>query len=241
MMNEAARAAAGHIVLRGDGLVCRARTWPSMPDTAQLVMYQQVRPPSSADLARWGDQLAELGFARIRTSALATVAARRVELAGFHSIQELVLLQHDEPRRAPRPRGSTARLLTNRHGEAADVDRAAFGPEWSLDDAAIDDVRRATPAHRARLAGGSMLHAYAITGRDERQGFLQRLAVAPEHQGQGLGTALVLDALRWSGRWRADRVLVNTPTTNLVALGLYERLGFHRLSERLRVYERSLV
>jgi ribosomal protein S18 acetylase RimI-like enzyme len=240
MMNEAARPAAGHIVLRGDGLVCRARAWPSMPDTAQLVMYQQIRPPTSADLARWGEQLAELGFTRIRTSALAAAAARRVELAGFRSIQELVLLQHDEPRRAPRPRASTARLPTDRQGDAARIDGAAFGHEWSLDADAINDVRGATPAHRARTAGGAEFQAYAITGRDARQGFLQRLAVAPEHQGQGLGTALVLDALRWSGRWRADRVLVNTPTTNLVALGLYERLGFRRLTERLRVYERSL-
>jgi ribosomal protein S18 acetylase RimI-like enzyme len=240
MMNEAARPAVGHIVLRGDGLVCRARAWPTMPDTAQLVMYQQIRPPTSTDLARWIEQLAELGFARIRTSALATAASRRVELAGFQPIQELVLLQHDEPRRAPRPKVATARLLTDRQAEAAHIDRAAFGVEWSLDINAIDDVRRATPAHRARTAGGTTFQAYAITGRDARQGFLQRLAVAPELQGQGLGTALVLDSLRWSGRWRADRVLVNTPTTNQVALGLYERVGFHRLTERLRVYERSL-
>jgi ribosomal protein S18 acetylase RimI-like enzyme len=241
MMNEAARPAAGHIVLRGDGLVCRARPWPSMPDTAQLVMYQQIRPPSTTDLARWGQQLAEMGFTRIRTSALAATAGRRVELAGFHSIQELVLLQHDEPRSAPRPRSSTTRLVETGHAAAALIDTAAFGTEWSLDADAIDDVRRATPAHRARTAGGTPFHAYAISGRDARQGFLQRLAVAPEHQRQGFGTALVLDSLRWSGRWRADRVLVNTPTTNEVALELYERVGFHRLSERLRVYERGLT
>jgi ribosomal protein S18 acetylase RimI-like enzyme len=240
MMNEAAPPAAGHIVLRGDGLVCRARAWPTMPDTAQLVMYQQIRPPSTVDLARWGDQLAEMGFTRIRTSALATAAARRVELAGFRSIQELVLLQHDEPRRAPRPRQPTAKLITGRHAEAAFIDAMAFGSEWSLDATAIDDVRGATPAHRARTSGGTAFHAYAITGRDARQGFLQRLAVAPDQQGRGLGTALVLDSLRWCGRWRSDRVLVNTPTTNEVALRLYERLGFHRLSDRLRVYERSL-
>jgi ribosomal protein S18 acetylase RimI-like enzyme len=240
MMNEAARPAAGHIVLRGDGLVCRARAWPTMPDTAHLVMYQQIRPPSTIDLARWAEELAAMGFTRIRTSALAAPAARRVELAGFRSIQELVLLQHDEPRRAPRPAHSTAKLLTDRQAEAAHIDAAAFGSEWSLDAHAIDEVRRATPAHRARTSGGTAFHAYAISGRDARQGFLQRLAVAPEHQGRGLGTALVLDALRWSGRWHADRVLVNTPTTNDVALGLYERLGFRRLSEGLRVYERSL-
>jgi ribosomal protein S18 acetylase RimI-like enzyme len=203
-------------------------------------MYQQIRPPTLDDLARWADELAAMGFARIRTSALAAAAAQRVELAGFHEIQELVLLQHDDPRRAPRPRPATARLLTAQQAEAARIDAAAFGSEWSLDAEAIDDVRHATPAHRARTAGGAPFHAYAITGRDARQGFLQRLAVAPEHQGHGLGTALVLDSLRWSARWRTDRVLVNTPVDNLVALRLYERLGFHRLRDRLRVYERSL-
>ena len=241
MMNEAARPAAGHIVLRGEGLVCRARAWPSLPATAHLVMYQQIRPPSTAELHRWCGELAAAGFTNVRTSALASVASRRVEAAGFQEIQELVLLQHDRPRRAPRPGRSTSRLLVDRHLVAARLDAAAFGAEWSLDADAIQDVRHATPAHRARVAGDDGPVAYAISGRDVRQGFLQRLAVAPEHQGRGWGTALVLDSLRWAGRWRADRVLVNTPTTNLVALGLYEGLGFHRLQERLRVYERSLA
>jgi ribosomal protein S18 acetylase RimI-like enzyme len=51
---------------------------------------------------------------------------------------------------------------------------------------------------------------------------------------------LVDDCLRWLARWRVDRVLVNTPTDNHVALRLYETAGFRRLSERLRVFERDL-
>ena len=108
--------------------------------------------------------------------------------------------------------------------------------------ASVADVRRATPRHRARLARADDAHlaAYAITGRDADQGFLQRLAVDPAHQRRGLGRSLVLDSLKWLGRWRVGRVLVNTPTDNEAALSLYEQVGFHRLPERLGVYERIL-
>ena len=84
------------------------------------------------------------------------------------------------------------------------------------------------------------MSAYALSGRDAKQGFLQRLAVDPSHQRAGLGRALVLDSLQWLARWRVQRVLVNTPTDNYPALALYEQLGFHRLGVHLRVYERDV-
>ena len=241
MMNEATRRTVGYVVLRGNGLVCRARPWPTQPQTAQLVMYQQVRSPSVADLNRWAIELAQMGFHRVRTSALGSVASRRVEAAGFAPIQELAMLQHDRPHAPPRSALATGRLLVDQHERAAEVDIAAFGPEWSLDTEAITDVRAATPRHRARAAGHDGMAAYAITGRDSRQGFLQRLAVEPVHQREGLGLALVQDSLRWLGRWRVDRVLVNTPITNEPALALYERAGFRRMHARLRVYERVIL
>jgi ribosomal protein S18 acetylase RimI-like enzyme len=203
-------------------------------------MYQQHRLPSIADLLRWSDQLSGHGFHRIRTSALAAAAAHRVESLGFHLVQELVLLEHDHPREAPRPATVSQRLLVAQHAAASALDHAAFGPGWSLDPEAIAEVRQATPHHRARWIGSRELSAYALTGRDARQGFLQRLAVHPDHQGRGLGRSLVDDCLRWLARWRVDRVLVNTPSDNHVALRLYETAGFHRLSERLRVFERDL-
>jgi ribosomal protein S18 acetylase RimI-like enzyme len=207
---------------------------------AQLVLYQQTRLPSTEELRDWLRQLARAGYTRVRTSALATTAGLRVESVGFGVVQELVLLEHPDPRSAPAPRVGTGRLLVAQHAAASDIDRAAFGEQWSLDPGAIGDVCNATPRHRARATGGSRPTAYAITGRDSRQGFLQRLAVDPSHHRQGLGTALVLDSLRWSARWRVQRVLVNTPIDNDAALSLYARTGFHRLPDRLRVYERVL-
>jgi ribosomal protein S18 acetylase RimI-like enzyme len=238
------------LVLRGAQVNGRVRCWPGEPHVAQLVMYQQNRPPTHDDLTRWCTDLARRGFTAVRTSALATAASARVESHGFTVIQQLVLLQHDEPSRVAAPVQRTARLLVDLDPSAAAVDRAAFGPHWSLDTAAVHDVRHATPRHRARAiittsgtggtGGTAQVIAYAITGRDSRMGFLQRLAVHPDHHRQGLGLALVHDSLRWLARWRVQRVLVNTPTNNEAALALYEGVGFHRLPDGLRVYERVL-
>ncbi len=228
------------LVLRGEGVSSRVVEWPSQPGVAQLIMYQQQRIPSADDLQRWVDTIASRGYSTIRTSALAAQAAAAVEVVGFQSVQDLALLQHDLMLRLDRPRAPLARLTEHHHTRASEVDRAAFGDGWFLDPAAIDEVRRATPHHRARTAGGDAFAGYAVSGRDAGIGFLQRLAVHPDHQRRGLARALVLDSLRWMSRWRVERVLVNTPVNNEPALLLYESTGFHRLREHLRVYERSL-
>jgi len=228
------------LVLRGTGSACRVQPWSFQPDIAQLVMYQQQRLPAVADLNRWADRLRELGYTSVRTTALATSAGLRVETAGFHTIQELILLEHRRPTRGYAAHVATRRLHVAQHDEASAVDKAAFGQQWALDAPALAAVCAATPRHRGR-ATGTPLAAYAISGRDAKQGFLQRLAVHPAQQRQGLGRALVLDSLQWLARWRVQRVLVNTPVDNDAALALYESVGFQRLSEHLRMYERALA
>ena len=232
------------LILHGNGVSCRVQHWSFQPQTAQLVLYHQQRLPALADLLSWTDRLTELGYSSVRTTALAVPAGVRVESAGFRPIQELVLLEHTDPRHPPTvakraPSGSTQRLVAGQHAAASEIDVAAFTQEWGLETRAIGEVCAATPRFRARTAGEPM-SAYALSGRDAKQGFLQRLAVAPSHQRSGLGRALVLDSLQWLARWRVNRVLVNTPTDNYPALALYEQLGFRRLSDHLRVYERDL-
>lgn len=226
-------------VLRGGSVSCLVQHWSFQPRTAQLVLYHQHRLPAVADLQQWTERLREMGYTRVRTTALSGTSARLAETAGFLAIQELVLLEHVEPKMAGAPSTTTHRLLASQHDKASAIDVAAFSVTWALEPRAIGDVCAATPRHRARGAG-TPLAAYAISGRDGRQGFLQRLAVAPQAQRQGLGRSLVLDSLRWLNRWRVQRVLVNTPADNEPALALYEHIGFRRLSDRLRVYERAL-
>ena len=97
--------------------------------------------------------------------------------------------------------------------------------------------------HRIRLAVTSTDQpaGYVITGRNGAAGFIQRLAVLPDAQGQGIATSLLLDGLRWLQRRGVREVLVNTNFDNDRALDLYERFGFQLVPESLRVFERSLV
>ena len=235
------------LLLHGETASCRVQHWSYQPHVAQLVLYNQRQLPTVVDLQHWSATLRELGYHTVRTTALASMAALRAEAAGFRCLQELVLLEHTHPERAVlRPLGPhvrrsrpTRRLTHDDLGQASAVDLAAFGSDWALDTTAIAAVRAATPRHRVRGVG-EPLSGFAISGRDGRQGFLQRLAVEPSEHRSGIGSALVVDSLRWLARWRVQRVLVNTPVDNEPAVALYQKLGFRRLGERLRVYELAL-
>ena len=85
---------------------------------------------------------------------------------------------------------------------AAAIDCAAFGAEWGNGAADLAEIRRATTSHRARIRRAASspparralrrppIVAFAISGAAGGQGYLQRLAVLPEHQRRGHGRAL---------------------------------------------------
>jgi ribosomal protein S18 acetylase RimI-like enzyme len=229
------------LLLRASGVVARVRPWAFEPNVAHLVLYNQSRLPTTADINTWIERLRVAGFDTIRTGALGVQAGARFARLGFDSVQSLVLLEHTAPGSVAAPRAKTERLTVADDGEASRVDVAAFGPRWSIDRIGITDVRSATPRHRARTARtDGVVVAYAISGRDGSTGYLQRLAVDPAHHQRGHGTALAADALRWMARWRVQRALVNTHIDNIAALALYRGIGFTDLSERLHVYERRI-
>lgn len=223
---------------------CRVQPWSFQPHIAHLIVKQQHQAPSVAQIRSWNERLIAQGYVAVRTNALSRAAGRQMECAGYTVRQELVLLELNSPRRIVSTASSTPSgthpLDRDQLEAVSDIDVAAFGTDWGLCENALHDVCTATPRYRLRGAGGP-LAAFAISGRDGRQGFLQRLSVAPRHQRQGLGRALVLDSLEWMTRWRVQRVLVNTAIDNVAAMHLYQGLGFRRLGDRLRVYERVLV
>ena len=182
----------------------------------------------------------------VQTAALTTTEARGFIGAGFSVNANLTLLVHEMERgyRGPlvdSPPGPTTRVRWSDHEAVLRIDREAFGVTGELDELGLQGALAATPSVRWRgvVIDGEMA-AFAITGRAGRRGYLQRLAVEPAHQGEGLGAALVIDALRWCGRWGARRVVVNTQDDNARALALYRRLGFRDSPIGLCVLERAL-
>jgi len=241
-------------VLRGcgDGRA-RVRPWWNDPTVAQLTFIDHGLVPSSTSLRVWLSELSAHGFASIRTGAVTDVAADTLHRQGFETLQTLRLLDlsligwHPPPDPAI---ARTRRMRTTERQLAVEVDRAAFSDRWAIDVHGIDETCNATPAHRARTVNAenntsrlvtSRLAGYAITGRADRTGYLQRLAVHPQQQRQGVGLSLTRDSLVWMQRRRLSRAIVNTHSDNAGALSLYHRMGFRLLPHGLAVMTRTLA
>ncbi len=223
----------------------RTRPFRAADQSAKVALLAPIADaplPSSAFVRRCVDTLAARGFDGVVTGALAPQEARPFLAAGFAEAERLHLLTHDLSR-LPTPGavpGITLSVLrgARRRLGVLPVDTAAFPPFWQLDTAALDEALHATPRVRcveaSDAATGDVL-GYVITGRARRRGYVQRLAVLPSAQGRGIGTALVVDGLRWLRRWRTEHAVVNTQLDNLAALAVYERLGFRRMPHGLTV------
>lgn len=224
----------------------RLDVWPTDDSVAHLVVLEHDAAVSAAELETWVERARRRGFTTLRTGALFPVAARAVRDAGFSVIDTLVLLRAelDHPRRPePVPDSSirTRRLWGRHHAAAAALDRIAFGALWGNDTRSLADIRHATPAHRARRIGAAGdVDAFAISGAGGRTGYVQRLAVHPDHRRRGYADALLADAIEWMRSRELSTALVNTGEANVAALALYERWGFERLDERLVVAELDL-
>lgn len=224
-----------------------------------LVDHEMI--PTSHDVAGWLAAARGRGLRGIRTGALFPKSTEAFLSAGFTEIDSLVLLDlrlsagagvrgsaagpagrgafgRDAFGRGAFGRGPTRRLAPSRLSDAARVDERAFGRRWSNDATSLDEIRTATPHQRSRMiATRGALAGFAISGRAGTRGYLQRIAVDPAEQRQGLGRALVADALTWMRRHRVGTALVNTAADNLAATTLYESFGFRRRDADLKVLE----
>jgi len=82
-------------------------------------------------------------------------------------------------------------------------------------------------SYSARDLGTNELMGYVVTSRISPQdGHIPQIAVAPAHQGKGLGTELLGRSVRYLGLNGYQRVSLTVTESNLAALELYLRFGF---------------
>ena len=230
-------------------LVRRAAYQPTL---AYVRLADDSVVPSLDDIRRVVETLSgDRRVETLRTSALFPRSADQFANAGFTPADTLRLLRADLASGAilhaiAEQRRSRVNISTMRrwnYAAAARVDRAAFGPSWGHDAAELDDIRHATPVHRARYRYDQdsrlsrELRSFAVAGASSEHGYLQRLSVDPAAQRQGDGRILTIDALVWMLRQLVPDCLVNTSVDNAPALGLYESIGFVPLRDHLRVMQ----
>lgn len=223
----------------------RMREWPSDSTVAHLIFVDHLSVPTPETLEAAIEHAHRKGARVVRTSALFPRAAEIVLANGFEPIDRLALLRlslHDARDRFPAgPSGVRALQPWHQH-QAARVDQDAFGPMWGNSAASIRDIRRATPAHRARIVKADReVAGFAISGIAGSNGYLQRLAVGNDHRRVGIARDLAVDGLRWMHERNAGTAFVNTGVGNDPALALYAGLGFTRLDDELTIAERRLA
>jgi ribosomal protein S18 acetylase RimI-like enzyme len=203
-------------------------------------------PIATADVRQCVERAALSGYSSVITAALTARDQPPFVEAGFEVAQRLHLLTHALDRlpeiaspavlRRPRRRERPAVLA---------VDHRAFEPFWHLDEQGLLDALAATNAVRFRVAEHPArrgeVAGYAITGRAEHRGYVQRLAVAPEVEGQGMAAALLVDGLRWLQRRSTRDAVVNTQEGNERSLRLYQRAGFVVQPEGLAVLRLDIL
>lgn len=198
------------------------------------------RPAPAAIVGRATRRLEDHGVRRVLTPALRPEEQEPFLELGFHVHERLHLLRHPLGELPSVAEVALRRGWRGDYPGALEVDALAFSPFWRFDRAALAEARSATPSSTFRVVGRRRVRAYAVTGLAGDLAYLQRLAVHPDHQRRGIGAALVVDALAWARRRRAEAVLVNTQEENASAMALYRRLGFLPEPEGLAVLARDL-
>lgn len=206
----------------------RAAAWRERDDIALVTPRPGAAAAGPDEILRLVASAHAAGVGRLVTGALTPAEQSPFTAAGFTVHDRLHLLSHDLHDLPPVPDVGARLRRAGRsdHAPALAVDARAFEPFWRLDRVGLRDAIGATPTARFRVLGSAPILGYAVTGRSGNRGYLQRLAVDPTHRREGLGTALVIDGLRWLRRRWTTSAVVNTQVGNDAALSLYRRLGF---------------
>jgi ribosomal protein S18 acetylase RimI-like enzyme len=155
--------------------------------------------------------------------------------AGFESHIQLALLrlELDDPLAAPDHlvAPGTAEDLD----AATKIDAEAFTPFWRLDRLGLEEAMLATSRSVLLIIRDpdNGVAGFGIVGLGPALAYLQRVAVAPQWQRQGMGRSLVRASARHARSQGARALLLNTQLDNVPAFALYELEGFSVLTDAL--------
>lgn len=166
-----------------------------------------------------------------------------LEASGFEQHNEVVVLiwKVSQPQEKLNHTFFTIRTMNEQDLPlVTGVDHLAFRTPWQLSERGLGaGFDQAAIAMVAENETGIIGYQMSTVMNDTAH--LARLAVLPQYQNQGVGTALVLALQDYCVRRRLRSLTVNTQSDNLASLHLYSRLGFQPTGEKypLLLYERQ--
>lgn len=116
-----------------------------------------------------------------------------------------------------------------------DLEQQLFPSDcWSVEQF-WQEIAQPTRHYVVALVGDQVV-GYAGAFVNPPDADVQTVAVARDQQGSGIGRLLVQELLSEMSHRGARHAFLEVRRDNAAAIGLYERLGFTRMSERLRYY-----
>ena len=119
------------------------------------------------------------------------------------------------------------------------VDSAAFVPFWRLNATVMAREIDQSPWYLLAEATDGVV-GYLIAQRWGLEAYISRIGVLPAHQGIGIGTRLMCEALDLMRRDGLSSVRLNTQVHNGRSRRLYERLGFTTIGAPVSYWVKEL-
>lgn len=220
------------VTLRSGWARAIARPWNDDVDDAHLRLIRG----SATFLAGCVEALGGLGAAGVASTPLLPANRGIWERAGFVDHLELKLYRRPLDAAIEKPAAAVAVLEDVPWERLVTIDASAFEPLWRMSEAALQEAFDATT--RATVLAtdpGPDPSGFAIVGVAGGTAYLQRIAVDPTRQGEGLGRSLVRAALGWGMRRGAAAMILNTQPDNAASAALYEAEGFAEVAPGLVV------
>lgn len=223
----------GLLTLRRGWARAEARPWNDAVDDAVLRLVRG----GTGFLQACTDRMLELGAPSVLSPPLSASARRTWEHAGYIEWLPLALMRLPLDGSIPAPSHLVVDVADADMEGLLRIDRAAFAEFWRFDEHGLREAMAATgraSTFIVRDADGDPA-AYAVVGFGHAISYLQRVAVHPDWQGQGMGRSLVRVAARAARNRGSRAMLLNTQLDNAAAIALYESEGYTTLSDPLAV------
>jgi [ribosomal protein S18]-alanine N-acetyltransferase len=195
------------------------------PEEAWEILFEKVK-----------DDLAGLPPLDLAGLALQDWFAQVLSTHGFYHHQDIVVLAWEARSDHSPYFDVTIRPFMNDDLDTVQrLDELAFEPLWQISLSTLTRSFQQSAYSTIAEVGGEIV-GYQISTATTFSAHLARLAVLPNRQRSGIGTALLNDIQSHFYQQRLRFITVNTQSDNHASLALYERNGFFRSGERFPVY-----
>lgn len=120
-----------------------------------------------------------------------------------------------------------------------EVDHRAFAPLWQYSSSTLRKAYHLCEYNTAAFFENTLV-GYQSSSASVQSAHLARLAVSPNFQDKGIGSALLSDMLNHFSEQGIWHITVNTQSDNKKSINLYQKWGFTLTGESIPVYIRNL-